>query len=168
MQKIEYDTIQIVNNKNYSLEREMRKIEYDMIQAIVNKKNYSCDNTRVIPVGDVVSVFLHNHNIAKITDKTVEINYCGYSTKTTKSRLNSILLGFCEGVWIYQKDFSWYIGNHQTGLHDLQVYVKSDFDDYVMKLPLLSGEPVTNNSSLFPHDTWVSFPNVILLKSFES
>lgn len=120
----------------------MRKIESDMIQAIVNKKNYSCDNTRVMVVGDVVSVFLHNHNIAKITDKTVEINNCGYSTKTTKSRLNSILHGFCEGVLIYQKDFSWYISDFIRG--------------------------TTNNSSLFPHDTWVCFPNVILLKSFES
>ena len=33
-------------------------------------------------------------------------------------------------------------GVHQTGLHDLQVYVKSDFDDYETKLSLLAGDKV--------------------------
>ena len=117
----------------------MRKIEQGMIHAILNKKNYSCSNTKVEVAGDVIDVFLFGHHIAEITDQTVRINNRGYTTSTTKSRLNCILRKFCEARNIYQKDFSWYI----------------------------SGEPILNNSSEYPSNVWNSFPNVVLLKSFE-
>jgi hypothetical protein len=117
----------------------MRKIEQEMIDSILNKKNYSCSNTKVEVAGDVILVFLFNNLIAKITDKTVEINNQGYTSSTTKSRLNSILRKFCEARNIYQKDFSWYI----------------------------SGEPILNNISEYPGNVWNCFPNVVLLKSFE-
>jgi hypothetical protein len=120
-------------------EKDMRKIEQGMIHAILNKKNFSCSNTKVEVAGDVMDVFLFGHHIAEITDQTVRINNQGYTTSTTKSRLNSILRKFCEGRILYQKDFVWYI----------------------------SGEPILNNSCEYPSNIWNSFPNVVLLKSFE-
>ena len=33
-------------------------------------------------------------------------------------------------------------GSHQTGLHDLQVYMKSDLHEYEIKLPLFAGDKV--------------------------
>ena len=33
-------------------------------------------------------------------------------------------------------------GSHKTGLHDLQVYMKSDLLKYEVKLPLLSGDKI--------------------------
>ena len=117
----------------------MRKIEKNMIDSILNKKNLSSSNTRVEIVGDVISVFQFNNMICKITDKTVEINNRGYTSSTTKSRINCILHRFCEDRSIYQKDFNWYI----------------------------TGEPILNNSCEYPSNVWNSFPNVALLKSFE-
>lgn len=107
----------------------MRKIEQDMLRAIVNKSDYSCDNTRVSVIGGVVNVYLYDHHIAIISADSVKLNNCGYSTKTTKSRLNCILDKFIVGRQIYQKDFGWY----------------------------LTGEPIADNSCAFPHDVWVSF-----------
>jgi hypothetical protein len=69
----------------------MRKIEQDMISALKSSTNVSVDNTTV----SCGEVFLHGHKIADLTeDGKVKINFCGWVTKTTTSRLNTILTSF--------------------------------------------------------------------------
>ena len=41
------------------------------------------------------------------------LSSCGWSTVTTKSRLNAILDVFLDGMSIIQKDFTWYIAGDQ-------------------------------------------------------
>jgi len=93
----------------------MRLIERKMIAAIHERKDWKCDNTRVIctqfvhsdHVIDRVSVILHGSTIAIITPTDVDVSDCGYQTPTTKSRLNAILREFC-GAGIYQKNHKWF------------------------------------------------------------
>ena len=90
----------------------MRKIEQEMITAIKERKSYRKDNT-VVNVNlnnDIVRVYLHNSLIAEITDGTLYISNCGYQTKTTKSRLNSILLSYNLPT-LCSKKFEWYLKN---------------------------------------------------------
>jgi hypothetical protein len=89
----------------------MRLIERKMIAAIHERKDWKCDNTRVIctqfvhsdHIIDRVSVILHGSTIAIITPTDVDVSDCGWQTPTTKSRLNAILREFC-GAGIYQKN----------------------------------------------------------------
>ena len=85
----------------------MRKIERQMLQAIVDDKDWSKDNTRVEYNGDCTdcdqaffNVYLHGHKIAVYypKDSTLYINNCGYTTRTTKSRLNVLIDFVCGGV----------------------------------------------------------------------
>lgn len=98
----------------------MRKIEEEMIEAIDKCKNYSKDNTRV-EVDENISgflyVFLHNHMIATIDfsdskNKIICLRDAKYQTKTTKSRLNSILTHFGLPT-IYSKNYQWFIGDEK-------------------------------------------------------
>lgn len=87
----------------------MRKIEYDMLTAIIENRNFSSANTRVSIDNDSTFIFLHDNLICIIhnNDKKVQITDAGWSSVTTKSRLNAIgsLLGFS----IYQKNFYWFV-----------------------------------------------------------
>ena len=95
----------------------MRLIERQMIDAIKQGKDWSKDNTKVVqfyndkdyPV--VTSVFLHGNKIAEIDATTVEIYDGGWQSNTTKSRLNAIINGLCDGInqGVYQKKFEWFI-----------------------------------------------------------
>lgn len=110
-----------------------------MISAISSGKNYSGGNTKVVTNNEISYVYLFDNLIAEITRKKVRINNCGHETKTTKSRLNSILRVFVGDRYIYQKNFKWYI----------------------------TGEPVAGYSCDFPRG-WVEFKNKFLLNTFKS
>ena len=104
----------------------MRKIERQMIQAIVDDREYwDKDNTRVVRHDGNMDtthpdhghktyrVYLHGHWIAEYTpsDSSLKVNNCGYTTNTTKSRLNA-LIGFVAGLvnnGIFQRNWEWYI-----------------------------------------------------------
>jgi hypothetical protein len=90
----------------------MRKIEQEMLKAIRSRKNWSNANTAVSIDSDVVSVMLHGHKIAEIDfkERKMKISSCGYTTSTTKSRLNAILHEF-SNQGIYQKNYEWFIGD---------------------------------------------------------
>jgi hypothetical protein len=98
-----------------------RIIEQNMIRAINYECNWRKDNTEVvvIPQGirgtfsyqKEIQVKLHGHLIARIFpgDRMI-LSSCGWETKTTKSRLNSILHHYnLNGI--YQENFVWYIGD---------------------------------------------------------
>ncbi len=89
-----------------------------MIRAISNETDWQKDNTSVEVVHNGIHgtfsyqkeilVRLHGHLIAHIFpgDRMI-LSSCGWETKTTKSRLNSILNHYNLGG-IFQKDYVWY------------------------------------------------------------
>jgi hypothetical protein len=95
----------------------MRLIERQMIDAIKQGKDWCKDNTKVVqfyndedyPV--ITSVFLHGNKIAEIDATTVEIYDGGWQSNTTKSRLNALINGLCDGYkcGVYQRKFEWFI-----------------------------------------------------------
>ena len=91
----------------------MRKIEQQMISAVKDRKDWRNDNTEVLysPSRNVSCVYLHKNLIATISKDEVEIYDGGWQTVTTKSRLNAIINGLCDGrmFGIFQRNFDWYI-----------------------------------------------------------
>ena len=91
----------------------MRKIEQQMNRAISNRSNWSGSNTTVTynDSTNCSSVFLHGHQIATVDHATnaVKISSCGWTTNTTKSRLNAILSEVKYGCSVFQKQWNWYV-----------------------------------------------------------
>ena len=97
----------------------MRKIETQMNRAIVNKNDWSNSNTNVEynSFTDCSTVVLHRTAIAVYDHNTqaLKLNTGGYTTVTTKSRLNAILDELITGARVFQKQFDWYLSyNNQT------------------------------------------------------
>ena len=97
----------------------MRKIEKQMNFALSNRSNWSNSNTRVEynENTNCSSVYLHNHQIATFDHnlKAVKLSSCGWTTNTTKSRLNAILDEVKWGCKVFQKNFEWFVSyNGQT------------------------------------------------------
>ena len=91
----------------------MRKIEQQMISAVKNCKDWRNDNTEVLysPSRQVSCVYLHKNLIATISKDEVEIYDGGWQSVPTKSRLNAIIKGLCDGYnqSVFQKKHVWYI-----------------------------------------------------------
>ena len=86
----------------------MRKISELARNAFYNGNDFRKDNTRVEHnFSDNFSyLYLHGNCIAKrdnINNK-LYVNHCGYTTNTTKERLNGLY-----GVSIYQRNYVWYL-----------------------------------------------------------
>ena len=97
----------------------MRKIERQMNFAISNKGNWGSSNTRVEynENTNCSSVYLHGHQIATFDHnlKAVKLSSCGYTTVTTKSRLNALLSEVKYGCRVFQKNWNWFVSyNNQT------------------------------------------------------
>jgi hypothetical protein len=97
----------------------MRKIEQQMISAIKSRRDWRNDNTEVLysPSRKVSCVYLHKNLIATISKDEVEIYDGGWQSNTTKSRLNAIINGLCDGYnqGVYQKQRVWYIRDDEDG-----------------------------------------------------
>ena len=91
----------------------MRKIERQMLQAIVDDKDWSKDNTRVESGFHYANVYLFDNKIAEYnrTDMTLKVNNCGYTTNTTKARLNALIDFVFGGLGngIFQHNWNWYL-----------------------------------------------------------
>ena len=97
----------------------MRKIEQQMNRAVVNKNDWTNSNTFVEynSSTDCSTVVLHRTAIATYDHKNeaLKLNSGGYTTNTTKSRLNAILQELIAGARVFQKNFDWYLSyNNQT------------------------------------------------------
>ena len=94
----------------------MRLIEEQMCSAVINKNDWRKDNTEVMysPSRDVCCVYLHKNLIATIDKYQVEIYDGGWQTNTTKSRLNALINGLCDGCnqGVYQHKFEWFINDN--------------------------------------------------------
>ena len=91
----------------------MRKLEKQMNFALSNKGNWNGRNTSVVynENTNCSSVYLHGHQIATLdhSTKAVKLSSCGYTTVTTKSRLNAILDEVKWGCRVFQKNFNWFV-----------------------------------------------------------
>ncbi len=99
----------------------MRKIEQQMNRAIVNKNDWSNSNTFVEynSSTDCSTVVLHRTAIAVYdhNNEALKLNSGGYTTNTTKSRLNAILSEIFVGACVYQKNWDWFF-NYNNQTHD--------------------------------------------------
>ena len=90
-----------------------------MNRAIVNKNDWSNSNTFVDYNSntDCSTIVLHRTAIAVYDHKNqaLKLNSGGYTTNTTKSRLNAILDEVMYGAKVFQKNWDWYLSyNNQT------------------------------------------------------
>ena len=96
----------------------MRKLEKQMNFALSNKANWAGSNTTVCynDSSNCSSVYLHGHQIATLCHETkaVKLSSCGYTTVTTKSRLNAILDEVKYGCKVFQKDWNWFVNYNGT------------------------------------------------------
>ena len=96
----------------------MRQIEMMMNTAVRNKMNWSLSNTMVSYDADedMSSVFLHGNRIADYchTKGKAWITSAGWTTVTTKSRLNAFLYEVAYGVSIFQKNWEWFLHDNRT------------------------------------------------------
>lgn len=81
----------------------MRDITYITASAFMDGRKKRISNSET----DGQAYFLHGHKIAWKVEGGLMITNCGYSTNTTKERLNGI--GQIAGFSIFQKDWAWYI-----------------------------------------------------------
>lgn len=91
----------------------MRKITFEASKAFMGGYNFKSGNTKV----ERGQLFLHGHKIAEYAslfndgNKDINITNAGWSTTTTKERLNGLV-----GIHIVQKAGVWYLnGIEWTG-----------------------------------------------------
>ena len=92
-----------------------------MNRAVVNKNDWSNSNTKVDYNSNTncSTIVLHRTAIAVYDHNTqaLKLNSGGYTSNTTKSRLNAILQELIAGARVFQRDFNWFLSyNNQT--HD--------------------------------------------------
>lgn len=86
----------------------MRAITFDSVQAFRNNETRSFGNTRVKAENGVTKLFLHDNLIAVKENGVVRVSNAGWSSNTTKERLNGL-----HGVNIHQKNFVWYLNGEE-------------------------------------------------------
>ena len=82
----------------------MRKITIEACSAFQRWWNFKKGNTEVIRYHDKMEMKLHGNLIAYSDITGTYISNGGWSSNTTKERLNGL-----KGVHIQQKDFVWYL-----------------------------------------------------------
>lgn len=85
----------------------MRKITAQAVQAFLCRDTFRSGNTEVIMEGDTVIMKLHGNQIAKANVDGVYISCGGWTSTTTKDRLNGLLEELGLG-YVYQKAYVWY------------------------------------------------------------
>lgn len=105
----------------------MTKIEQQIVEAIQTKQSKSFSNTVVSYDADTdtTEVRLHGNLIARIKKDLVKLSDCGWSTRTTVGRLNTILtaidlpikVNVVNGITNYN------LNNQCIGLNNLDIMV---------------------------------------------
>lgn len=89
----------------------MRKITEESVNAFMNAEKFSKQNMLVEVLPNVTILRLHGNAIAyryNNPERTLSITNCGWSTITTKERLNGL-----DGVQISQRKGVWYLNNQE-------------------------------------------------------
>jgi hypothetical protein len=75
--------------------------------------DFKKDNTEVVCNGNERKFYLHGNCIAKkILGDGLYLSHCGWTSNTTKERLNGILSSYRNSC-IYQKNFQWYLFHNE-------------------------------------------------------
>lgn len=85
------------------------KISIAAAKALFDLENFTRDNTQVEADQKSARLLLHGHPVAeyRMPMAVLTVSLCGWSTKTTKARLNAVLDRF--GGKIYTKNFVEYL-----------------------------------------------------------
>ena len=87
----------------------MRKITKESIEAFLSRQNFTKSNMKVRNMDGKTYLKLHNNIIAILhSDNTLMITDAGWSSNTTKDRLNGL-----PNVSIYQKNWQWYLNGEK-------------------------------------------------------
>ena len=88
----------------------MKKIDKESAKAFMEARKFKTSNTEVVVLPNVTVLKLFGNEIAyryNCPDKILSITNCGWKTKTTKSRLNAILIHY-DSVK-FQRQKKWYL-----------------------------------------------------------
>ena len=84
----------------------MKAITEEVVQAFIGNYSFMKSNTEVT-TGANREMKLHGNTIARVNRGDFEISHCGYTTVTTKERLNGLLTTL-NAPTLYQRDYNWY------------------------------------------------------------
>ena len=89
----------------------MKKIDTAAAQAFYARKPFSRGNTTIAVEGDIVTMRLHGHVIARMNNKdnTLALTLADHNTMTTRARLNGLLYTLPTAAYALryvQKDFA--------------------------------------------------------------
>ena len=89
------------------------KITMDSVHAFIAGRPFRRENMEVTANDNGVYLKLHGNIIAlrDPKDGKVYIRNCGWSTNTTKMRLNYLLYAYNSTLVIRQKNWAWYLGD---------------------------------------------------------
>jgi hypothetical protein len=76
-----------------------RKIEQSVTDAIRARRAFCGGNTQVTPTADGLLVTLHGHKVAHLFGSTLVVDWCGWNTTTTRSRINCALDALAPGYY---------------------------------------------------------------------
>jgi len=84
----------------------MRKITREAVAAFMGGYDFRSSNTEVLVSEDTgaVTLFLHGNAIARRDSNGLRVSNGGWSSNTTKERLNGI-----PGVSVAQRNFEWFL-----------------------------------------------------------
>lgn len=101
----------------------MRKIDEKIAQAIIDKKAINTSNTTIITEDKYIKVYLHGNQIAWIGNYYVRLSDCDWATRTTVTRLNTILyaLGLPIKAIIRKGITRFMLGDVCIGLNELKL-----------------------------------------------
>jgi len=57
----------------------------------------------------MIEVWYHNTQVVRVTDKEITLNTGGWSTVTTKLRMNQAANEYGLGYKVFQKDYAWFV-----------------------------------------------------------
>jgi len=84
----------------------MRKIEIDMNAAILQRRNRICRNTEVrmrLSPQEGFEILLHGNRIIWTEKEVIYASTAGFSTLTTRSRINAFCRRFCPETSLYNR-----------------------------------------------------------------
>jgi hypothetical protein len=103
----------LLNTTSYSqgIAENMRQITADAARAFNNNQTFKRSNTEVRKNEfGAIELRLHGNSIAYKNDEGMFISNGGWSSATTKERLNGL-----SGVSVVQKDWEWFLNGEEWG-----------------------------------------------------
>lgn len=102
----------------------MKKIDEKIIQAIQNKKPINTSNITTIIEDNCIKVYLHGNLIAWLGEHYIHLNDCGWATRTTTTRLNTVLIALALPIKaVIKKGITRFMLNNVCiGLNELKLH----------------------------------------------